>query len=181
MKSCQKHLRSWYITVRNNRLQNNRLQKHLLAKRLAVAVDIEMEGAMPKKPTNELPQNESEWRSRLTPEQFRITRESGTERAFTGPWLNEKRGGLYSCIACDAPLFTSTAKYESGSGWPSFFQPVSNTALIEHEDVSLGMRRVEIRCATCQSHLGHVFPDGPNPTGLRYCTNGTALNFNPEE
>jgi peptide-methionine (R)-S-oxide reductase len=128
-----------------------------------------------------LPSDDNEWRSRLTPEQFRVLRQQGTERAFTGPWLNEKRAGIYACMACEAPLFTSDTKYESGSGWPSFFQPVSSTAIEEVEDLSHGMRRVEIRCSNCHSHLGHVFPDGPNPTGLRYCTNGIALDFKPEQ
>ena len=124
--------------------------------------------------------SEEEWRRSLTPEQYRIAREHGTERAFTGPWLEEKRSGTYSCVACGAPLFTSDTKYESGSGWPSFFRPVSENAISEHQDRSHFMVRIEIRCARCDSHLGHVFPDGPRPTGLRYCTNGTALSFSPE-
>ena len=124
--------------------------------------------------------SEEEWRRSLTPEQYRIAREHGTERAFTGPWLDEKRRGTYACVACGAPLFTSDTKYESGSGWPSFFRPVSDAAISEHQDRSHFMVRTEIRCARCESHLGHVFPDGPRPTGLRYCTNGTALSFSPE-
>lgn len=124
--------------------------------------------------------SEEEWRRTLTPEQYRIAREHGTERAFTGPWLDEKRRGTYSCVACGAPLFASDTKYESGSGWPSFFRPVSEHAISEHQDRSHFMVRTEIRCARCDSHLGHVFPDGPRPTGLRYCTNGTALSFAPE-
>lgn len=121
--------------------------------------------------------SEAEWQARLTPEQFRVTRQHGTERAFSGPWLDEKRTGLFHCVACDLPLFTSDTKYESGSGWPSFFQPASPTAITEREDRSFGMHRVEILCARCDSHIGHVFPDGPRPTGLRYCTNGVALSF----
>lgn len=121
--------------------------------------------------------SDNEWRARLTPEQFRVTRQHGTERAFSGPWLDEKRNGMFHCVACDLPLFTSDTKYESGSGWPSFFQPVSADAISEHEDGSFGMRRIEIRCGRCDSHIGHVFPDGPRPTGLRYCTNGVALDF----
>ena len=132
------------------------------------------------KPSNEWNLTEDEWRQRLTPEQFQVTRRHGTERAFTGPWLDEKRAGLFHCIACDSPLFETATKYESGSGWPSFFKPVSDHAIVEYVDESLGMRRVEIRCARCDSHVGHVFPDGPNPTGLRYCTNGVALDFKPK-
>ena len=125
--------------------------------------------------------SDDEWRSQLTPEQFYVTRQHGTERAFTGPHLDEKRDGTYACIACSTPLFSSETKYDSGSGWPSFFSPVSKDAVREIEDVSHGMRRVEIRCATCDAHLGHVFPDGPGPTGQRYCMNGTALDFDPEK
>ena len=136
-------------------------------------------------PDNKQSQNwnlaEDEWRQRLTPEQFQVTRRHGTERAFTGPWLDEKRAGVFHCIACDNPLFETATKYESGSGWPSFFKPVSDHAIDEHLDESFGMRRIEIRCARCNSHVGHVFPDGPKPTGLRYCTNGVALDFKPEK
>ena len=132
------------------------------------------------KPTDQWNLSDDEWRQRLTPEQFQVTRQHVTERAFTGPWLDEKRSGIFHCIACDAPLFESTTKYESGSGWPSFFKPINDHAISEHQDESFGMRRVEIRCARCDSHVGHVFPDGPNPTGLRYCTNGVALDFKPK-
>jgi peptide-methionine (R)-S-oxide reductase len=127
-----------------------------------------------------LERSDAEWRCLLSPEQYRITREHGTERAFTGPHLHEKRAGRYHCVACGEPLFRSDAKFESGSGWPSFFSPIDAAALLEVEDRSLGMRRVEIRCSVCDSHLGHVFPDGPKPTGLRYCINGLALDFRPD-
>jgi peptide-methionine (R)-S-oxide reductase len=119
----------------------------------------------------------SDWKSKLTPEQYHITQEHGTECAFTGPYLKEKRDGIYHCVCCDAPLFTSESKFDSGTGWPSFFQPVSKTALAEYVDTALERTRTEIRCASCDSHLGHVFSDGPPPTGLRYCLNGTALRF----
>ncbi|KAB7741655.1 peptide-methionine (R)-S-oxide reductase MsrB [Parvibaculum sedimenti] len=125
--------------------------------------------------------SEAEWREELTPEQYQVTRQSGTERAFTGPWLDEHRKGTFHCVACGAPLFRSETKYESGSGWPSFFAPIMQDAVDEHEDVSHGMRRIEARCATCEAHLGHVFPDGPRPTGLRFCMNGTALDFEPDD
>jgi len=121
--------------------------------------------------------SKDEWRKQLTPEQFRVTREHGTERAYTSPLNNEKRTGTYNCVCCGAPLFTSDAKFDSGTGWPSFFQPVSPDAVTEHEDRAFFMRRVEVRCGNCDAHLGHVFPDGPNPTGQRYCMNGVALDF----
>lgn len=124
---------------------------------------------------------DAEWRQQLTPEQFRVTRKHGTERAGTSPLNVEKRDGVFHCVCCDAPLFTSEAKYESGTGWPSFFQPISPDAITEHEDRSLFMRRVEVRCANCDAHLGHVFPDGPQPTGQRYCMNGVAMTFEPQD
>ncbi|WP_339832261.1 peptide-methionine (R)-S-oxide reductase MsrB [uncultured Parvibaculum sp.] len=123
---------------------------------------------------------DDEWQKKLTPEQYAITRCAATERAFTGPWLNEHRDGTFSCICCKTPLFRSETKYESGSGWPSFFDAIAPGAIAEREDVSHGMRRIEIACAKCDAHIGHVFPDGPQPTGLRYCTNGTALDFKPD-
>ncbi|MBS7539344.1 peptide-methionine (R)-S-oxide reductase MsrB [Ancylobacter lacus] len=124
---------------------------------------------------------DAEWRAQLTPEQYEVTRGHGTECAFSGPHLGQKEPGLYSCVCCDAPLFRSNAKFESGTGWPSFFQPVSREAVVGIEDRSYGMRRVEVRCATCDAHLGHVFPDGPKPTGMRFCINGVALSFTADE
>ena len=119
--------------------------------------------------------SDEEWRKTLTPEEFRVTRQHGTERAFSHPYAQEKRDGTYRCVCCGAPLFNSEAKYDSGTGWPSFYAPAEGGAVSEHEDRSLFMSRTEVRCAKCEAHLGHVFPDGPNPTGLRYCINGVAL------
>jgi peptide-methionine (R)-S-oxide reductase len=128
-----------------------------------------------KKP--KVDKTEDEWRSQLTPDQFNVTRQHGTERAFTHPYHNEKKEGMYNCICCGAPLFPSDTKFDSGTGWPSFYAPSNNTAVSEHDDRSLFMRRTEVRCANCDAHLGHVFPDGPKPTGLRYCINGVALDL----
>ncbi len=125
--------------------------------------------------------SEADWRKKLTPEQFRVTREHGTERAFSHPYYQEKRAGMYRCVCCGAPLFSSEAKYDSGTGWPSFFAPAGEGAVGEHADRSFFMRRTEVRCAKCEAHLGHVFPDGPKPTGARYCINGAALELDPDD
>ena len=123
---------------------------------------------------------ESEWKKRLSPEQYHVLREAGTERPFSGIYNDNKAPGVYRCAGCGAELFRSDAKYDSGSGWPSFIRPASTDAVVEHSDTSHGMRRVEVRCARCDGHLGHVFPDGPAETGLRYCMNSVSLDFKSE-
>jgi peptide-methionine (R)-S-oxide reductase len=125
--------------------------------------------------------SDEEWRKTLTPEEFRVTRQHGTERAFSHLYAEEKRDGMYRCVCCGAPLFSSDIKYDSGTGWPSFYAPAGGRAVSEHEDRSLFTRRTEVRCAKCEAHLGHVFPDGPNPTGVRYCINGVALKHDADE
>jgi len=121
--------------------------------------------------------SESEWRKRLNPEQFHVLREAGTEAAFSGRFTDNKADGLYLCAGCKLELFDSADKFDSGSGWPSFTKPIDPENVTEHADVSHGMRRVELRCARCDGHQGHVFPDGPPPTGLRYCINSASLDF----
>ena len=125
--------------------------------------------------------SDAEWRESLTPEQYRILRQGGTEAPFSGELLSEKGEGQFRCAGCGAPLFSSDTKYESGSGWPSFTKPVEEDALRENQDRDHGMVRVEVRCARCEGHLGHVFPDGPGPDGLRYCINSAALKFDQSD
>jgi peptide-methionine (R)-S-oxide reductase len=129
------------------------------------------------KETEKVVKTDAEWRQLLTPEQYHVMREKGTERAFTGALYTNHEDGIYHCGACNASLFKSDTKFESGSGWPSFFEPISKHAVEQHEDNAYGMRRVEVTCASCGAHLGHVFPDGPGPMGERYCINSASLGF----
>jgi peptide-methionine (R)-S-oxide reductase len=131
--------------------------------------------------TQKIQKSEEDWRKQLSGQQYHVTRESGTEPAFTGKYWNSKEKGTYNCVCCGAPLFTSDTKFDSGTGWPSFYKPVDQSAVVEHADRSYGMTRTEARCAKCDAHLGHVFPDGPNPTGLRYCMNSASLDLKPEQ
>ncbi|MFP6622318.1 MAG: peptide-methionine (R)-S-oxide reductase MsrB [Myxococcota bacterium] len=131
--------------------------------------------------SDKVTKTEEEWRAQLSPEQFNVTRQAGTESAFSGKYWYSKAPGTYACVCCGAELFDSASKFDSGTGWPSFFKPISEDAVITEEDRSLGMLRIEAKCGRCDAHLGHVFPDGPAPTGDRFCMNSASLSLESEE
>ena len=131
--------------------------------------------------SDKIRKTDAEWRSQMTPEQFRVARQKGTERPFSGEYWDKTDAGMYRCVGCGTPLFESSTKFDAGCGWPSFYQPIAGENVAEQVDTAFGMQRTEVVCAACEAHLGHVFEDGPEPTGLRYCMNSVSLKFEPSK
>lgn len=148
---------------------------------LSALLEIPMSDARTEKETARVEKSDEEWRRELTPQQYRVLRQKGTEPPFTGKYWDEHAGGVYRCAACGNPLFDSATKFESGTGWPSFYQPIASANVETEEDRSLFMQRTEVHCSRCGGHLGHLFDDGPRPTGLRYCINSASLELDPEK